>query len=184
MTRQLRHDVEAGVHHVFARGNGRQAIYISDADRELYLRLLGATVMRLRWSCLAYCLMNNHVHLLIETREPNLSVGMQRVHGQYAAAFNRRNKSCGHLFQGRFGSVRIADDRQLATTIAYIAANPEEAGLCAAADWPWSSHSAMLNGTAPRWLDVGAVDSYLRAAGGDPRRRYRELTTYRGQTLY
>jgi REP element-mobilizing transposase RayT len=175
MARQLRQDVEAGVHHVYARGNGRQAIFLGDADREFYLRLLGATVMRLRWSCLAYCLMTNHVHLLIETREPNLSGGMQRVHGQYAAAFNRRHKSCGHLFQGRFGSTRIEDDRQLATTLAYLAHNPEEAGLGTA--WPWSSHYAMLTDRAPRWLDVEAVHGYLRAAGGDPRLRYRELTT-------
>lgn len=175
MTRRLRNDVEAGVHHVYARGNGRQAIFVADADRQFYLRLLGATVMRLRWSCLAYCLMTNHVHLLIETRQPNLSVGMQRVHGQYAAAFNRRHKSCGHLFQGRFGSTPIKDDRQLATTIAYIAGNPEEAGL--GADWPWSSHHAILRGNTPRWLDVESLYDYLRAAGGDPHLRYGELTT-------
>jgi REP element-mobilizing transposase RayT len=175
MPRRLRDDVEAGVHHVYARGNGRQAIYLTDADRHIYLRLLGTAVERHRWSCLAYCLMTNHVHLLIETREPNLSVGMQRMHGRYAGDFNRRHRRVGHLFQGRFGSVRVVDDRQLAAAIAYIARNPVEAEL--GEDWPWSSHAAMLNGVAPSWLDVPAVRAYLESAGGEAATRYRELTT-------
>jgi REP element-mobilizing transposase RayT len=177
MTRRLRQEFEAGVHHVYARGNNRQAIYRSDADRHIYLRLLERTIARHRWSCLAYCLMTNHLHLLIETREPNLSTGMQRMQGRYASDFNRRYRRSGTLYEGRYHSVPVLDDRQLVATLAYIAANPEAAGICAAEDWPWSSHAAMLNGTAPAWLDVEAVHAYLEAAGGDPVLEYRRLTT-------
>jgi hypothetical protein len=120
--------------------------------------------------------MGNHVHLMIETTEPNLSAGMQRLHGRYAADFNRRHKSYGHVFQGPFGSNRMEDERQLLTTLGYIELNPVEAGLCERSeDWPWSSSGALARGIAPRWLDVARVDGYLAARGGEPRARYREL---------
>jgi REP element-mobilizing transposase RayT len=176
MTRELRADHEPGVHHVWARGNGGQTIFLSDADRHRYLSLLGSNVERCDWSCLAYCLMGNHVHLMIETRRPNLSDGMQRLHGRYALEFNRRHKTYGHLFQGRFGSNRMQDEPQLLTTLAYVELNPVEAGLCAQPrDWPWSSSGALARGTPPRWLDIARVYEYLASRGGDPRARYREL---------
>lgn len=165
---------------MWARGNGRQRIYLTDVDRFVYLRFLGQCVERLRWSCLAYCLMDNHVHLLLETCEPNLSLGMQRLHGRYAGDFNRRHRRSGHLFQGRFGSNRVTDDEQLLSTLGYIAANPVVAGLCDIADhWRWSSHGAIAAGCPPPWLDVAAVHAYLAPLGGDPRDRYRELVASR-----
>ena len=83
--------------------------------------------------CLSYCLMGNHVHLLIETREPNLGAGMHRLHGAYAQWFNRRHGFVGHVFQNRYESVTIENDPQLWVTAAYIARNPVTAGLCASA---------------------------------------------------
>src|SRR5262245_9626283 len=93
--------------------------------------------------------MNNHVHLLLETREPNLGAGMKRLHGSYVQRFHARHGSSGHLFQGRYGAKCITTDEQLWTAAAYIAMNPVEAGLCRRPDaWPWSSHSMVLSGTA------------------------------------
>ena len=115
---------------MWARGNRRQLIFVENADRHIYLALLGKCVERAKWSCLAYCLMDNHVHLLVETERPNLSAGMQWLHGQYARGFNHRHRQVGHLFQGPFGSNRMADERQLISTIGYIALNPCAAGLC------------------------------------------------------
>lgn len=98
---------------MFARGNRKQAIFRDDRDRRDYLGLLALEIRRTRWRCLSYCLMGNHVHLLVETPEANLAVGMQRLQGDYARTFNQRYKTVGHLFQGRYGSVRIRSDRQL-----------------------------------------------------------------------
>lgn len=166
--------------HVFARGNGRQDIFRGDADRRLYLLLLGQVVVRQRWSCLAYCLMDNHVHLLIETPEPNLASGMQRLHSLYAQTFNKRYGGCGHVFQGRFGAMRVKTDEQLLTVARYIALNPVEAGLCGRpGDWAWSSHAAVIGGGGPEWLDVQRLLSYLRMWGGEPRRRYAEFVQLR-----
>jgi putative transposase len=158
---------------VYARGNDRRRIFGGDRDRREYLRLLGRIVERHAWLCLAYCLMDNHVHLLLETPEPNLDVGMRRFHGTYAQEFNERHGRSGHLFQGRYGAVRLKYPGQVPTAAAYIAANPVEAGLCAdPADWPWSSHAAMCEATAPGWLSIARLLTYYDALGGDPWERH------------
>jgi putative transposase len=175
MARKPRSDV-AGVHHVYARGNDRRRIFDDDADRHSYLRTLSRVVQRHRWHCLAYCLMENHIHLLLETQEGNLGRGMQRLHGRYAGAYNDRHRRSGHVFQGRFGSVLVETDEQLWHTVGYIVRNPVEAGQCARPEqWPWSSHRATLAGPWPDWLDVPRLLSYFATAGGQPIRKYEEL---------
>ena len=95
---------------------------------------------RCEWRLHAYCLMDNHFHLLIETPNPNLSAGMQRLKSDYAAYFNGRHSFEGHLFQQRFGSRLIETEEYFADALRYIALNPVKAGLCGhPSDWPWSS---------------------------------------------
>jgi len=176
MTRIPRALLPDGIHHVYARGAARRAIFFDDMDRRRYLALLSRFSTRMSWSCLTYCLMTNHMHLLVETSTSNLSRGMHRLHGEYAQAFNRRHRQSGHVFERRFQAVPVGDDTQLWAVIRYIAKNPVDAGLCAAPEtWPWSSHAAILNGSPPPWLDESRLLSYLGADGGDPRRRYAEL---------
>jgi REP element-mobilizing transposase RayT len=179
--RRLREEVEGGVFHVYARGNEKRVIFADDVDRRAYLRMLRSAVEDHGWRLLAYCLMENHVHLLIETPRANLGAGMQWLHGTYAGCFNKRHDRSGHLFQGRYGAKRIKTDAQLWATVAYIAMNPVEAELCRLPeDWPWSSHPMALGGTAPDWIDVGHLLEYFAAAGGDGRRRYAELFLIKG----
>ena len=174
MPRKLRTDEEGALHHVHARGNGKQAIFLDDRDRRTYLALLSQVIRVMRWRCLGFCLMDNHIHLLIETPEGNLAAGMQRLHGDYARYFNSRHKRVGHLFQGRYGAVRIGSDGQLLAVARYIALNPVEAGLCREAeDWPWGSHAAVVNGGGPAWLDTQRLLSFFESAGGEPIARYR-----------
>ena len=167
--------MEGGIFHVYARGNAKQAVYLDDVDRLTYLRLLGTTVTKRSWRCLAYCLMENHVHLLVETPNANLAVGMQWLHGIYARTFNERHGRVGHLFQGRYGAERIKTDRQLWAVLRYIGLNPVEAGLCERpGDWRWGSYAAMRT-AAPAWLDINRVYAFLAAAGDEPSLRYVEL---------
>jgi REP element-mobilizing transposase RayT len=176
MARKPRAEVDGGIFHVYARGNDGRALFVEDADRHRYLRGLAAVVGRLEWSCLAYCLMGNHLHLLVETPCANLGAGMRRLHGEYARSFHDRHGTSGHVFQGRYGARRARTDGQFQNAVAYIACNPCEAGMCRRPeDWFWSSHAAVLNGHAPRWLDHERLLAYLGAQGGDARRRYREL---------
>jgi putative transposase len=139
MPRKPRHEEAGAVHHVYARGVDGRDIFLNTFDREHYLHLLGRAVVECGWNCLGYCLMKNHVHLLLETPEPNLAMGIQRVHGLYAQEFNERHGRVGHLFQARYGSSRVRTEAHLGALVDYLALNPVEAGFC---DWPWSSHGA------------------------------------------
>jgi putative transposase len=173
MPRKPREDVAGAVQHVYARGNNRRRIFLDDFDRNRYLVLLEHVVGRKRWMCLAYCLMDNHVHLLLETPQANLAAGMQLLHGLYGESHNRRHGTSGHLFQGRFGAQRVTSDEQLWTTVRYIARNPVEGGACEQPQrWPWSSHAAILGGGPPAWLAVDRLLSYFASFGGDPARGY------------
>jgi putative transposase len=174
--RSPRAEYEPGIHHVVSRGNRRQPIYVDDADRRRYLATLARVITRMDWSCLAYCLMGNHVHLFVETRVPNLGRGMHLLHGAYAQYFNRRHDFSGHLFQERFRGVNVASDVQFAAVARYIARNPVEAALCSKAEaWPWNSYAAIVTGRTPTWLDLARLFAYLGAHGGDALRIYRDL---------
>ena len=161
---------------MFARAVARTALFVDAEDMETYLRSLAATVGRYGWKCLAYCLMGNHMHLLIETPEPNLGFGMQWNHGQYARHFNQRHRASGHRFDGRYGNRRAKSDRQLYAAVRYIARNPVEAGMVSAPEeWLWGSHRAVLLGAPPDWLDVDGLLGFFGALGGTPLDRYRQL---------
>jgi len=145
MPRKLRENAPGTIHHVYARGVAGADIYRDDLDRQLYLRFLAEVSERFDWICLAYCLMTNHVHLLVETPEGNLAEGVQSLHGTYAQKFNWRHERAGHLFQGRYGATRITSDAHLHTATMYIVRNPVEAGLCAnPGDWRWLHYEAAL----------------------------------------
>jgi REP element-mobilizing transposase RayT len=175
MARQARNETEAGVHHVWARGVERRVIFVDDDDRRLYLRLLRGVVQQYGWRLLAYCLMPNHVHLLIETREPNLGKGMHMLHGPYAQLFNERYARVGHLFQSRFGNREVHDELDVASVLSYIALNPVVAGLCRSPDeWDWSSHRDIVDGLTESLIDRDRLRMHLAPLADLPG-RYAEL---------
>jgi putative transposase len=184
MPRKPRDERAAGIYHVFARGNDRRRIFLDDDDRTQYLGLLGRVTVHRRWRTLAYCLMENHMHLLIETTAPNLGAGMHRLQGGYAQRFNHRHERTGHVFERRYGAKPIAGDAQLQVTSAYIALNPLRAGLCGRPEeWRWGSHATIRGAGAPRpyWLDVARLLEFFGAVGGDPLDRYERLVAERGE---
>jgi REP element-mobilizing transposase RayT len=162
MARLPRNETEPGIHHVFARGVERRVIFVDDEDRQRYLWLLRAVAQKFRWHCLAYCLMPNHVHLLIETTEPNLGRGMHSLHGLYAQTFNERFARVGHLFQSRFGSRPVHDDLGLMRVAAYIEVNPVAANLCSSPeDWDWSSYRRVVAGKNGRVPDLDRLRRHI-----------------------
>jgi putative transposase len=142
--------------HIWCRGNRKQPIFVDDFDRERFLVLLAKVSKKLGWRCVAYCLMGNHVHLVIDVPADTISRGMQLLNGQYAQAFNRRHGFVGHLFQGRFSASRVDDDAYSLQVGRYVVLNPVRAGMVGdAVEWSWSSHRAMLGKVAaPPFLDV------------------------------
>jgi putative transposase len=138
------------------RGNNRSQIFASDEDRMLLLDTIARAKQRHGWKVHAYCLMSNHYHLLIETPEPNIAIGMQWLNSTYAHRFNVKYERIGHLFQRRYADGIILTDEHLHEVIRYIPLNPVRAGLCKRPeDWPWSSCRATLGyGTRERFLSV------------------------------
>jgi putative transposase len=174
MPRRPRDEEEGAIHHVYARGNNRAVLFIDDADRIAYLALIGRAVGHCEWLCLAYCLMGTHVHLLVETPRPNLAEGMQRAHGRYAELFNQRHARVGHVFQGRYGAVRVRTDAQLYAVAEYIDRNPVEAGIAVApTHWLWGSTGAIAHQRQPAWLaERRLTELRTNAACSDARRRH------------
>jgi REP element-mobilizing transposase RayT len=127
---RYREEEEGAIHHVFARGVNRRDLFRDAEDYERYLRMLAEAVGRFDWVLLGFCLLPNHVHLLIETPKPNLGAGMQWLHSLYAATFNERwgLRGEGHVFQGPYGSRRVRDDLYFLRVTAYVLANAPAAG--------------------------------------------------------
>jgi putative transposase len=176
MPRKSRIQVPGGLYHVTSRGCNRCAIYDGPASRELHLALLGQVVEDYGWRCHAYCQMDNHFHLLLETPDANLSDGMQLLNGAYAQEYNAAAGRSGHLFQGRFHSVMIERESQLLETARYIVLNRVRCRAVAdAADWPWSSYAATAGLVAPppfltiEWI----LGRFGDPAGASSRLRYR-----------
>ncbi len=162
MARLARVVIPGLAHHVTQRGNGRQQVFFCDADYDWYLRLLTASCAASRVSCLAYCLMPNHVHLLLV---PGTDDGLRRclsvVHRAYAGALNARHGRSGHFWQGRYGSVPM-DEPHLYEALRYVLLNPVRARLALTADgWRWSSARVYLaaerDGLTNPWRMLGLV---------------------------
>ena len=182
MPRKPRVEVSGSIYHVFARGNDRKALFTDTADRRTYLALLSRTTRRCGWLLLSYCLMPNHVHLLVETPTPNLAFGMHGLHSPYARAFNTRHGRTGHVFEKRYGAIRVETDAYLLTVVRYLANNPVEAGIAPTASaWRWSSHRAILgHEDPPAWLARERLLQLLSGVGAEPERTYGQLTEPKG----
>ena len=155
MPRQPRVIEGSGPHHLTARGSNRMDIFRDPADYQSFITALAGVARMRQWSCLAYCLMPNHVHLVVGGEPEMISRGMQSLLGGHAQRFNHRHERSGHLFGQRFHHVTITNDRQLIATLRYVALNPVRAGISAnPTSWHWSSYSALANGV----LHPGAID--------------------------
>jgi REP element-mobilizing transposase RayT len=154
MTRPLRVCPPGAVVHVIARGNERGRIVRDDHDREALLGELARAVERYQWLCHAYCVMDNHYHLLLEIPLGNLPLGMRHLNGVYAQRFNRRHGRCGHLFQARYRSILVEQDSYLLTVSRYLVLNPVTAGVVERPEhYRWSSYRATAGvETAPAFL--------------------------------
>jgi REP element-mobilizing transposase RayT len=109
---------------ITSRGNERKAIFRDDEDRLGFLDTILKVKERFNWICHAYCLMNNHYHLIIETPDGNLSQGMRQLNGIYTQYFNRRHKRVGHIFQGRYKAILVDKEGYLLEVSRYVVLNP------------------------------------------------------------
>lgn len=156
MARPLRLELSGGLYHVTSRGDGRDDIYLSDADRVAWLEVFAQVCARFNWVCHAWCQMTNHYHILIETPEANLAQGMRQLNGVYTQRFNRSHKRVGHVFQGRYKAILVERDSYLLELARYVVLNPLRAKIVKRLEtWPWSSYMATCGqATPPAWLQT------------------------------
>ncbi|MCA0295347.1 MAG: transposase [Actinobacteria bacterium] len=152
MPRRARQLAETKLYHVMLRGVNRDAVFLEDEDRERFLHALLQAKTASGCLVLAYCLMTNHVHLVVQTPDEPISLVMKRLGVRYVGWFNRKYSRVGHLFESRFASLPVEDDAYLITLLRYVWNNPVKAGMVARAeDYPWSSRS-------PLGRDAGLLD--------------------------
>ena len=163
------------IYHLTFRAPAKRLLFRDGEDRERYLRLFGAEVLKRGWTVFTYCLLGTHGHSLLRARDLDLGDGLQIVHETYAVEFNRRWGEHGTLFSNGPSYTRIRSDDHLLGTLRYVARNPVAAGLCKRpSDWPWSAHAALLGVVPPP--EFLAVDAVALALGSRTVARYASLT--------
>jgi len=149
-----------GIFHVFTHCVwAAPALFQDDVDRSTFLRHLARTTKKVEWTCIAYCLLQTHYHLILGVESGVMPHGMFMLNLAYARHFNRRHASRGHVQFKRYGAKRIDDDSQLLTAHKYVARNPVEAALCnSPLDWPWSSYPGTVGAAEPStFVDASRV---------------------------
>ena len=170
MARQWRIEYNGALYHVLSRGNQGQPIFRDDEDRRIFLDIIGEASQRFAIEIHAYVLMENHYHILLKTIDPNLSKAMQWIGTTYTRRFNLRHGGSGHLFQGRFKSIIVENDRYLSQLSYYIHRNPLRAGIVnRLGDYQWSSYTVYAyRKKKPVWLKTDLILSQ-----SDAKDRYR-----------
>ncbi len=151
MPRMPRQPAASGFYHITMRGNAKVTIFECDAHRWHFLKLLKRYAAECGFVVIAWCLMSNHVHLVLDANDVDLSATLQRLATAYVVYFNGMEDRVGHLFQSPFRSKPIDYEEQLVNTVRYVHNNPERASICAASEYPWSSYQEYAN--SPHIID-------------------------------
>ena len=177
MARQLRIEFPGAFYHVTARGNERKAVFKSIKDREQFFSYLESASNRYGAIIHAYCLMDNHYHILIETPLGNLSKIMQHINSAYTTYFNIKRDRSGHLFQGRYKSILVEVDEYAKELSRYIHLNPVRAKMVKTPEeYQWSSYSYYADKRkAPEWLYRDFILGYFGKRLSTSQRNYREF---------
>jgi len=177
MGRQLRIEYPGAYYHVTARGNERKEVFKSERDREKFLEYLESSVVRYGAIIHAYCLMNNHYHVLFETPAGNLSQVMQHINGAYTNYFNAKRKRSGHLLQGRYKAILVEADEYATELSRYIHLNPVRVGAALMPEeYRWSSYRDYVGlHEAPKWLNTGFILGLFGGTKAVAQKKYRKF---------
>ena len=177
MARPLRIEFPGAVYHITSRGNAKQVIFLDNQDRDIFIEILSTVVERFHWVCHAYCFMDNHYHLIIETPKGNLSRGMRQLNGVYTQVFNQRHQRIGHLFQGRYKAIIVEKDSHLLSLCRYVVLNPARAGMARKPEgWAWSSYRATIGvAKKPAFLKVEWILSQFDRKRDESIRKYKRF---------
>jgi REP element-mobilizing transposase RayT len=177
MARPIRIEYPGALTHVKSFCNPGSRIFLEQANRQMFMELLDELLVQHEIDCYAYCLMNDHYHLLLETATANLSKMMRSLNGRYTQYFNREYHQSGAIFRGRFKSVVVQKERYLREMSRHIVLNPLRADLVDhPEDYFWSSYRATAGlDQAPSWL---AVDELLGNFDSNTQTALKQYKTY------
>ena len=176
MPRRSRTEAAGAIHHVIARGNAGGRVVEDDEDRRAFIARVDAVCERFEWRVHAFCLMDTHLHVVVETLRPTLGAGMQRLLGGHAYEFNRRHDRFGHLFAGPYAASEVDSDAYLLEVCVYVVLNPTRAGLVHAPEgWVWSSRSSAGLAPAASFLETALVPTMLAPEPARAQELYRQL---------
>ncbi|RKD33498.1 transposase [Thermohalobacter berrensis] len=145
MPRRPRKRSSTGIYHVMERGNQKKNIFHDYEDRQMFIDILKIKKIKLKFTLYAYCLMNNHIHLLINENSEDISYIMKSINVSYVKYYNKKYKRCGHLFQGRFKSECVDNESYLLSVLRYIHQNPVDARIALKCiDYDWSSYKEYI----------------------------------------
>ena len=173
MARKPRLHVPGGLYHIVLRGNARQDVFFTPADRHYFYGLLGEGVTRFGYRVHAFCLMTNHLHLVLQMGQKELSPGIQNLSFRYTRYLNTRLKRVGHVFQGRFQAYLVDENRYGLALIRYIHLNPVRAKMVRSPDaYAWSSQRAYLGTEDLPWLTTDWVLGQFGSRASVARQRF------------
>lgn len=156
MPRQARKRSENGIYHIILRGINKQNLFEDDEDRQRFIKTLGFYKGISNYTLYGYCLMNNHIHLLMRENDETISQAIKRISSSYVYWYNQKCKRCGHLFQERFKSEVVETDEYFLTVLRYIHQNPIKAGLTREIrDYQWNSYSEYIETPTLTDIDFG-----------------------------
>ena len=184
MSRIPRSRSASGFYHVITQGNGKQILFEDKNDHIRFLNLLKKYCPMMSVTICAYCLMDNHVHLLLKDNEGKLSEFMHRIGLCYAKYYNKKYDHCGHVFRGPFRSFPVNTERAFRAVYRYILRNPEKANICKSSRFPWSSYK--FHGKRNSFMDttmavhlIGARTNFEHFMGCDPDEEYEEFIDHK-----
>lgn len=176
MTRRARELSKTDIYHIMLRGNEQKNIFQGSDDKQRFLEGVAAKQKEVNFSVYAYCLMDNHVHLLLNIKNNDLASIMKGIAVRYASFYNLKHSRVGHVFQDRFKSEPVEDERYMMAAVRYIHNNPVKAGMVEKpGDYNWSSYSEYLKPKSQGWMDTNFLLSMIAT---EPRMAIKEFERF------
>jgi putative transposase len=182
--RPWREEYKGGIYHVIARGNNKEYIFNESIDKGYFIKLIKESMQGMNYRLYGYVLMDNHYHLLLQVYGKKLQQIMHQLNNKYSKYFNYKYKRVGHVFQGRYKSILVQDERYLLSLLRYIHQNPVKAGLCRAVEeYKWSS-DVFYRTSNSNFINIALILDMLSKDRKDAISQYRQFMTQEENTDY
>ena len=176
MPRYPRQYSKTGIYHIMLRGNERKDIFIDEEDKEKFIKIVFKKKADKAFKLYAYCIMDNHLHLVIKEQKETISQIIKKIAISYAYYFNNKYRRVGHLFQDRYKSETIEDEAYLLSAIRYVHNNPEKANITKKEKYKWSSYSNYID--ILNYTEIPEIKEILEMFSSDIERALKEFIHY------